>query len=130
MTRYQQPEDLQLSKELLQLAPKEAEAFLHLKAMAEREDGIIAGKTRELISIAVALTTQCPYCIDAHTRNAAKAGATREEIAEVTFITAALQAGSAVGHGLLALRLFDQALAEGGHGKTQSHGLHTDADPK
>jgi AhpD family alkylhydroperoxidase len=109
MSEYLRHEDLHLAKDLAQLAPKEAQAFFHLKATAERSDGKIPEKYRELISIAVALTTQCPYCIEAHTKNAATAGASREEIAEVTFITSALQAGAAVGHGLLALRLFDEA---------------------
>lgn len=111
MSGYQSPADLTLAKELMQLAPAEAKAFLGLKATAERTDGAIPEKYRELISIAVALTTQCSYCIDAHTKNAARAGATREEIAETVFIAAALRAGAAVGHGLLALRLFDEAPA-------------------
>ncbi|MFZ6679417.1 carboxymuconolactone decarboxylase family protein [Undibacterium sp. Tian12W] len=109
MSTYQNPQDLAKAKELISLAPKEAQAFLALKTTAERADGVIPEKYRELISIAVALTTQCAYCIDAHGKNAAKAGATREEIAEVVFIAAALRAGAAVGHGLLALRLFDEA---------------------
>ena len=111
MSEYQRPEDLSLARELIGLAPKEAQAFLGLKSAAERADGAIPEKYRELISVAVALTTQCSYCIDAHTKNAARAGATREEIAEAVFIAAALRAGAAVGHGLLALRLFDDAAA-------------------
>ena len=55
------------------------------------------------------MTTQCPYCLDVHTRGAKRAGATREEIAEVAFLTAALRAGAAATHGTLALKLFDQA---------------------
>lgn len=109
MSEYQRPEDLAYAKELMRLAPREAQAFLGLKASAERADGVIPEKYRELISIAVALSTQCGYCIDAHTKNALKAGASREEIAETVFITSALKAGAAVGHGLLAMRLFDEA---------------------
>jgi len=118
MSEYQRPEDLALAKELVRLAPKEAQAFLGLKSSAERSDGVIPEKYRELISIAVALTTQCSYCIDAHTKNAAKAGASREEIAETVFIASALRAGAAVGHGLLALRLFDAASSANGQGKS------------
>jgi AhpD family alkylhydroperoxidase len=61
-----------------------------------------------LIALAVACTTQCPYCLDAHSRHAQTAGATRTEIAETALITAALRAGAAVTHGALALKLFDQ----------------------
>ena len=106
---YQRPEDLAQAKALARLAPREAQAFLGLKAAAERSDGAIPAKYRELISVAVALTTQCSYCIDVHSANAAREGATREELAETVFIAAALRAGAAVGHGLLALRLYDQA---------------------
>lgn len=108
-SRYQDPSDLQYAPALLQQAPVEGRAFLGLKAAAERADGRIPEKYRELISVAVALSTQCAYCIEVHTRNASQAGASREEIAEVVFIAAALKAGAAVGHGLLALRLFDAA---------------------
>lgn len=109
MTAYHDSADLALAPELVRLAQPEARAFLGLKAAAERADGQVPSKYRELISVAVALTTQCPYCIEDHTRKARQAGATREEIAEVTMITAALKAGAAAGHGLLALRLFDAA---------------------
>jgi len=109
MSHYHSPDDLQYARSLISLAPPEAQAFLKFKSTAEREDGVIPAKIRELISIAVALTTQCAYCIDAHVKNAVQAGATREEIAETVFIAAALRAGAAVGHGLMALRLFEEA---------------------
>jgi AhpD family alkylhydroperoxidase len=81
----------------IKFAPKEASAFFNLKHTAERKDGVIPGKYRELMSVAVALTTQCAYCIDAHVKNAVQAGATREEIAETVFIAAALRAGVRLG---------------------------------
>jgi AhpD family alkylhydroperoxidase len=109
MAEYQSPDDMRFAKDLIAAAPAEAEAFFKLKSVTEREDGVIPAKYRELIALAVALTTQCAYCLDSHTRNAAKAGATREEIAETVFMAAALRAGGAVGHGLLTMKLFDKA---------------------
>ncbi|MCH8620329.1 carboxymuconolactone decarboxylase family protein [Undibacterium sp. TS12] len=109
---YQHPADLAYARQLISLAPAEAQGFLALKNTAEREDGAIPAKYRELISIAVALTTQCAYCLDTHNKNAIKAGATKAEIAEVVFIAAALRAGAAVGHGLLAMRLFDEVAGQ------------------
>ena len=100
MAEYQSPDDMRFAKNLIAAAPAEAEAFFNLKSV----------KYRELIALAVALTTQCAYCLDSHTRNAAKAGATREEIAETVFMAAALRAGGAVGHGLLTMKLFNKAL--------------------
>jgi len=63
------------------------------------EDGMIPKKYKELLAIGVALTTQCPYCIEIHREQAVKAGATEEELTEVIHIAAALRAGGAITHG-------------------------------
>jgi AhpD family alkylhydroperoxidase len=65
--------------------------------------GAIPVKYKELIAVAVALTTQCPYCIDIHSNNARKAGATDAEITEAAMVAAALRAGAAVTHATHAL---------------------------
>ena len=109
MSHYHDPEDLKRIGELEKLAPVEFKGFLALDAVVGREDGALPRKTRELVAVAVACTTQCVYCLDVHTRAAKRAGATREEIAEVVFLSAALRAGAAVTHGALALKLFDGA---------------------
>ena len=57
----------------------------------------------ELIAVAVAMTTQCPYCIDAHVKKAKAAGATDAELTEATLVAAALRAGGAVTHGTHAI---------------------------
>lgn len=62
-------------------------------------DGAISKKNKQLISLAAALTTQCPYCIEIHRENAKVCGATDEELAEVVFIAAAIRASSAITHG-------------------------------
>lgn len=62
-------------------------------------DGVIPKKYKELMALAVALTTQCPYCLMIHKKAAEAAGATPEELAETTFVAAALRAGAAVTHG-------------------------------
>lgn len=65
---------------------------------AAMADGAIPKKYKELMAVAVALTTQCPYCIEIHGNNARKAGATDEELAEASFVAAALRAGGAITH--------------------------------
>lgn len=65
-------------------------------AMAE---GALSTKTKELIALGVALTTQCNYCLELHRQAAEKAGATQEEIAETVMVAAALRAGAALTHG-------------------------------
>jgi AhpD family alkylhydroperoxidase len=56
-------------------------------------------KYKELMALAVAFTTQCPYCIEIHSGKARLAAATDPEIAEVVTIAAALRAGAAITHG-------------------------------
>ncbi len=121
VTAYAEPSDLSLANRLAAAAPVEARAFLAFKDVSEREDGLIPAKYRELIAVGVALTTQCGYCLDVHTRRALQAGATREELAETTFIAAALRAGAAVGHGLLVQKIADAAMAAEA-GATRPHG--------
>lgn len=106
---YHDPADIKRLRDMKQLAPTEFQAWLGLEKVVAREDGAIPHKYRELIAIAVALTTQCPYCIEAHAKAAKKAGATREEVAETAFLAAALRAGAAATHGTMALKLFDEA---------------------
>ena len=62
-------------------------------------DGALPTKTKELIAVAVALTTQCAYCIDIHTKRAKKAGNSKEEIAEAVMVAAAIRAGGSITHG-------------------------------
>jgi AhpD family alkylhydroperoxidase len=61
--------------------------------------GAIPKKYKELMAIAVALTTQCPYCIEVHRQEALKAGVTDQELAETVFVASALRAGGAITHG-------------------------------
>ena len=78
-----------------------ASAMSGFKALdqAALAEGAIPKKYKELMAIAVALTTQCPYCIDVHRKAALDAGATDVELAETVFVATALRAGAAVTHG-------------------------------
>jgi AhpD family alkylhydroperoxidase len=115
MTGYQTRHDIAAVPALLALARPEGEQFLAFNEAAEREDGAIPRKYRELIALGVALTTQCAYCIDIHTRHARAHGVTKEELAEAAFIAAAVRAGGTLAHALMALRLFDEAAEAGAH---------------
>lgn len=61
-------------------------------------DGAIPKKYKELMAVAVALSTQCPYCIEVHSKAARRAGATDGELSETAFVSAAIRAGGAVTH--------------------------------
>lgn len=89
-------------KTLDKSAPEAAKAFWAFDKAAMAE-GAISSKNKELIALGVAFTTQCPYCIEIHSKRAREAGATEQEISETVFIAAALRAGAAVTHGTHAL---------------------------
>src|SRR4051794_39973689 len=85
-------------KKLGELAPEAFKGFVAFDEAAFK-GGVIPLKYKELMAVAVALTTQCPYCIEIHAKKAKKAGATEQELAETTLVAAALRAGGAVTHG-------------------------------
>ena len=95
-----------LTRELVEarraLAPEAEEAF---RAFSQKvfADGALPAKTKQLIAVAVAHVTQCPYCITGHTKSASRLGATPEEIMEAIWVAAEMRAGGAVAHATLAL---------------------------
>jgi AhpD family alkylhydroperoxidase len=92
-----------------ELAPKTHDAF-EAFSRAVFADGALPEKTKQLIAVAVAHTTQCPYCIEGHTKLAARKGATPEEIMEAIWVAAEMRAGGAYAHSLISL-----AAMEGEH---------------
>ncbi|MFO0848532.1 MAG: carboxymuconolactone decarboxylase family protein [Gemmataceae bacterium] len=80
------------------LAPAAWKAFQAFDAAA-LADGAIPAKYKELMAVAVAMTTQCPYCIEIHAKKAKAAGCSEAELAEAVMVAAALRAGAAVTHG-------------------------------
>src|SRR4051794_7499392 len=90
--------NLQKIRKLGELAPEAFNSFMAFDEAAFK-GGAIPAKYKELMAVAVALTTQCPYCIELHSKRAKKAGANETELAEATLVAAALRAGSSVTHG-------------------------------
>jgi AhpD family alkylhydroperoxidase len=93
--------DMSNLKKVSKLGDLASNAMAGFKALdqAALADGAIPKKYKELMAIAVALTTQCPYCIEVHRKAALAAGATEVELAETVFVATALRAGAAVTHG-------------------------------
>ena len=105
---YHDENDIKLMREMRKLAPEDFNAWLNLNNIVGRANGAIPKKYRELIAVAVACAVQCPYCIEAHSKAAKTAGATREEVVEAAFVASALRAGAAATHGAMALKFFDK----------------------
>ena len=93
---------IEMARERTRLAPDQAKAF---RAFSESvfAAGAVPTKTKQLIAIAVAHVTQCPYCIRSHTKAALHQGATPEEIMEAIWVAAEMRAGAAYAHSALAL---------------------------
>jgi AhpD family alkylhydroperoxidase len=89
---------MQKLKKVGELAPAAWQGFLAWDK-AVMADGAIPARTKELIAVAVAVTTQCPYCIEIHTKKAKSAGCTEAELTEAVMVAAALRAGGAITHG-------------------------------
>lgn len=60
--------------------------------------GALSVLQKELIAVAVSVTTQCPYCVEIHGKAARTAGATDAQLAEAALVAAAIRAGGAVTH--------------------------------
>lgn len=96
------PVTKELADQRKSLAPKPAEAFKAFSRSVFAE-GALPSKTKQLIAVAVAHVTQCPYCIRGHTSAALQQGATAEEIMEAIWVSAEMRAGGAYAHSALAL---------------------------
>ena len=101
----------ELARDRTQLAPEISAAFKAFGA-AVFADGALPAKTKELIAVAVAHVTQCPYCIRGHTELALKKGATRQEVMEAIWVAAEMRAGAAYAHSNLALDTMNRASRE------------------
>ena len=94
-----------------ELAPEIYAAF---RTFGQRvfADGALPSKTKELIAVAVAHVTQCPYCIRGHTTLAMQKGATEQEIMEAIWVAAEMRAGAAYAHSILAIDTMHPAEAK------------------
>jgi AhpD family alkylhydroperoxidase len=90
-----------------QLAPDIHQAFT---VFSERvfAEGALPTKTKQLIAVAAAHITQCPYCIRGHTKAALSHGATDKEIMEAIWVAAEMRAGGAYAHASLAIHTIEQ----------------------
>lgn len=103
-TLYPTP-NAEINKKREALAPDNMEAWRTFSRTTFQE-GAIDVKTKQLIAIAVAHVTQCPYCIKSHTKQALQKGASQEEIMEAIWVAAEMRAGAAVAHSALAIDEF------------------------
>lgn len=117
----------ELHQRRVALAPEIHQAFEQF-SKAVFADGALDAQTKQLIAVAVAHTTQCPYCIKGHTRLASRAGASDEQIMEAIWVAAEMRAGGAYAHATIALNQLDhQAHDDASHHRPTQKDLN-DAD--
>jgi len=92
----------ELSHKRRDLAP-DADAAFHAFSKAVFQEGALPAKMKQIIAVAVAHVTQCPYCIRGHTKAALRSGASEQELMEAIWVAAEMRAGGAFAHSLLAL---------------------------
>lgn len=78
---------------------------------AARSEGTLTAKTKELMALAIAISTQCSGCIIFHVHDAIELGATRDEISETIGVAVLMGGGPSVIYGTEALEVFDEAVA-------------------
>ncbi|EIM01361.1 alkylhydroperoxidase [Rhodanobacter thiooxydans] len=98
----------ELGRKRRELAPAPLDAFKAFSA-AVFADGALPAVTKQLIAVAVAHVTQCPYCIRGHTAGALKQGASEQQIMEAIWVAAEMRAGGAYAHSTLALDVMQHA---------------------
>ncbi|MBN9610254.1 MAG: alkylhydroperoxidase [Actinobacteria bacterium 69-20] len=101
------PTTREIAQRRKELAPHTHDAF-EAFSKAVFADGALPEKTKQLIAVAVAHTTQCPYCIQGHTTLAHRKGASDEEIMEAVWVAAEMRAGGSYAHSTIALETLDR----------------------
>ncbi|MFC0212405.1 carboxymuconolactone decarboxylase family protein [Paenibacillus chartarius] len=107
MEQYYLRSNLNKIPELIKLAPGASKSFLAFERDVFHDQGAVPVKMKELIAIAVAHVTGCPYCIDVHVRKYKELGGTQEEILEAVLVAASTRAGAILSHATHALLSYE-----------------------
>lgn len=101
-----------LGRELRQAIPDVYKGYAALISAA-MAPGALDRRTKELIALGIAVTLRCDGCIASHARAAAKAGASRDEVAEMIGVAMVLNGGPATVYGPRAFDAFCEFAAGG-----------------
>jgi AhpD family alkylhydroperoxidase len=115
----------ELAQRRKDLAPATHDAFQAFSRQVFAA-GALDEKTKQLIAVAVAHVTQCPYCIRGHTKAALRKAASEAELMEAIWVAAEMRAGGAYAHSMLALDTAAQILGRpaAGGGSTPGSARH------
>ncbi len=96
---YYDPKDLKKFSEISEWSEKLGDKFFEWYGEVF-EEGALSKREKALIALAVSHAVQCPYCIDAYTKDSLKMGVTEEQMMEAVHVTAAIRGGASLVHGV------------------------------
>lgn len=99
MTSYYESDDLAKFPQISEHAPELGRKFFEWYG-AVFQDGALTAREKALIALGVAHAVQCPYCIDAYTKDSLQKGCDPEQLTEVVHVAAAIKGGAALVHGV------------------------------
>lgn len=99
MDTYYNPEDLAKFGTMGEEASKLWDNFMQYYSSVF-EEGALTAREKSLIALAVALTVQCPYCIDSYTQDCLSKGVDEEQMTEVAHVACAIRGGASLVHGV------------------------------
>ncbi|NUM81097.1 carboxymuconolactone decarboxylase family protein [bacterium] len=97
---YYESNDLKRFAEVGKFRKELMDMFFTYYNKVTGEDGALTKREKSLIGLAVAHAKQCPYCIDAYTTQCLETGASPDQMTEAIHVTAALEAGMTLVHGV------------------------------
>lgn len=104
---YYNEEDLDRFGEIANHSPELFEKFREWYEACQQE-GALSKREKALIGLAVAVTVQCPYCIDAFTRSSLENGSNMEQMTEAMHLASAIRGGASLIHGLQSRNTHDK----------------------
>jgi 4-carboxymuconolactone decarboxylase len=107
MDTYYDPADLAKFGKIGEHAPALGKKFFDWYG-AVFADGALSAREKALIALGAAYAVQCPYCIEASTRETLKLGCDVEQLTEVTHVAAAIRGGAVLAHGVQMRNVADQ----------------------
>ena len=99
-SNYYDPKDLRKFGDITEWSEELGTKFFDYYNQVFQE-GALSAREKSLIALAVAHTEQCPYCIDAYTKDGLQRGITKEEMMEAVHVGAAIRSGATLVHGVM-----------------------------
>jgi len=122
---YYDSNNLKKIPDLIRLAPEATQSYLNFEHQVYEELKAIPLRTKELIAVAVAHITGCPYCIDTHVKKFQSLGGTREEIFEAVLVATCTRAGAVLSHATHSLVAYEEGMSQEQQTSTEAQPKHT-----